>query len=100
MLPQQTKTILVDRGTPRMAPEHAHPSGNVDALTSLQTIAAGHSQLKAVLAPAGGLALSTVTHEHRFFGKLNVYQFVELLAGHEARHTAQLREIAGQLQEL
>jgi hypothetical protein len=100
MLPEQTKTMVVDRATPRMAPDHAHPAGNVDALTSLQTIAAGHRQLKEVLASVDGLALSTVMHEHRFFGKLNVYQFVELLAGHEGRHTAQLREIAGQVQDL
>jgi hypothetical protein len=49
------------------------------------------------LTSCGGLALSTVTHEHRFFGKLNVYQWVDLIAGHEGRHTAQLREIAAQV---
>ena len=80
--------------------DDAHPTGSVGGLTSLQTIAAGHDQLKEVLASADGLALSTVTHEHRFFGRLNVYQFVELLAGHERRHTAQLREIASQVRGL
>ena len=50
----------------------------------------------AVLA-ADGLALGSVTTEHRFFGVLNVYQWVELTAAHECRHAEQIREIAAAL---
>ena len=43
---------------------------------------------------ADGRALSGVIHEHPFFGPLNVYQWVELIAAHEMRHVAQVREAA------
>jgi hypothetical protein len=97
MLPEQAKAILGDRVNRRNAPDHVQPTGNVDAVSSLDTIDAGHARLRDALQSADGLALSSVTHDHRFFGKLNVYQWVELLAGHEGRHIAQLREIATQV---
>ena len=40
--------------------------------------------------PAGRL---DVTIEHPFFGPMSAYQFVELVAAHEARHTEQIKEI-------
>lgn len=52
---------------------------------------------RAVLA-ADGLALGAVTAEHRFFGVLTVYQWVELVAAHERRHADQIREIGAALQ--
>lgn len=97
MLPDQTRTRLIDRTNPRQAPEQALPTGTVDAMAAIQTIDATHARLKEALASCDGLALSTVTHEHRFFGTLNVYQWVELLAGHEGRHAAQVREISTQV---
>jgi hypothetical protein len=97
LLPDQTKAFLLDRTNRRSAPETVQPTGTVDAATSFEQIEAGHLRLRDVLTSCEGLALSTVTHEHRFFGKLNVYQWVDLIAGHEGRHTAQLREIAKQV---
>ena len=97
MLPEQTRTRLTDRTNPRQAPESVVPTGTVEALTAIQTIEATHLRLKDALVPCDGLALSTVTHDHRFFGTLNVYQWVELLAGHEGRHSAQVREITTQV---
>ena len=99
LLAEQTQTFMADRTNPRSAPEPVHPTGTVDALTSLQAIDAAHTRLKEALQACDGLALSTVTHDHRFFGTLNVYQWIELMAGHEGRHTEQLREIAAQVQE-
>jgi len=31
---------------------------------------------------------------HPFFGTLTIYQWIELMAAHEGRHTEQIREIA------
>lgn len=97
MLPEQTRTRLTDRTNRRQAPDSVLPTGTVDALTAIQTIESAHARLKDTLAPCDGLALSTVTHDHRFFGTLNVYQWIELLAGHEGRHAAQVREITTQV---
>ena len=52
---------------------------------------------RAAVLSADGLALSGVIHDHPFFGPLNVYQWVELIAAHEMRHVAQMREAAAQL---
>ena len=34
---------------------------------------------------------------HPFFGTMTVYQFAELIAAHEGRHTEQIKEIARNL---
>jgi hypothetical protein len=96
-LPEQTRMFMVDRTNARKAPEPAQPTGAVDAVTALQMIDAGQARLKDALQACDGLALSSVTHEHRFFGTLNVYQWLELMAAHSGRHTAQLREAAAQV---
>ena len=31
---------------------------------------------------------------HPFFGTMTLYQFVELMAAHEGRHTEQIKDIA------
>jgi hypothetical protein len=49
--------------------------------------------LHAALSGADGLALSQVTLDHPFFGTLTIYQWIELMAAHEGRHTDQIREI-------
>ena len=97
MLPDQLGVVLEDRTTRRTAPEQAQPTGNVDSAAALRSIEACHERLRSAIASADGLALSSVTHDHRFFGTLNVYQWVDLMAGHERRHLAQLREIAEEL---
>jgi hypothetical protein len=99
MLTDKTRAVLTDRANPRQAPEHALPTGAIDSSAGIEAIDAAHARLKEAVAGCDGLALSTVTHDHRFFGTLNVYQWIELLAGHEDRHAAQVREIATQLQE-
>lgn len=97
LLPDQTRAFLLDRSNRRSAPETVQPTGTLDAEACFKEIEAAHARLRDALTSCGGVALSTVTHEHRFFGTLNVYQWVDLIAGHEGRHTAQLREIAAQV---
>jgi hypothetical protein len=100
LLSDDLQTVVEDRSSRRSAPERVLPAGQVDVTASLQTIEALHAQLREVIASADGLALSAVTHDHRFFGTLNVYQWVDLLAGHERRHLAQVREIVAQVSAL
>jgi hypothetical protein len=93
LLTDQLRTVVEDRTSRRTAPDRVVPTGEVDAAAALEKIAAGHARLRGVIASCDGLALSTVTHDHRFFGTLNVYQWIDLLAGHERRHLAQIMEI-------
>jgi hypothetical protein len=52
-------------------------------------------KLRAALIGGEGLALSEVKHEHRALGVIDLYQWAIFVGAHEARHTAQVREIAG-----
>jgi hypothetical protein len=94
-LADQVRAVVEDRTAKRTAPDTVVPTGSVEAETALSRIEAGHARLREALVACEGLALSTVTHEHRFFGSLNVYEWLDLLAGHERRHLAQIKEITG-----
>jgi len=96
-LSDQLKTVVEDRSARRMAPDRVQPAGHVDAATALAAISATHARLRDAITSCDGLALSDVTHDHRFFGTLNVYQWVDLITGHERRHLAQVREIVSQV---
>jgi len=95
MMGDQMRAVVEDRSSRRTAPDHVVPAGHVGAAAALELIDAGHARLRDAIGSCDGLALSTVTHDHRFFGTLNVYQWIDLLAGHERRHLAQIMEITG-----
>ena len=87
------ETRMADRVNRRNAPDVARPTGTLDAAAAWAAVEGGHQRLRALVGDADGLALGEVTIEHPFFGALSVYQFVELMAAHEARHTEQINEI-------
>jgi hypothetical protein len=93
-LPDWIEQRMADRVNRRQAPETAHPTGTVDVATAWATLESNHAALRAALAGADGLALSQVTLDHPFFGTITVYQWFELMAAHEGRHTEQIKEIA------
>ena len=93
-LPDAVEQRMGDRVNKRQAPEPARPTGTVDIATGWTTLEGHHAHLRAALAGCDGQALSQVTLDHPFFGTMNVYQWVELMAAHEGRHTEQIREIA------
>jgi hypothetical protein len=96
-LPDAVEQRMGDRVNKRQAPEPARPTGTVDVASGWAALERNHSTLRAALAECDGLALSQVTIDHPFFGTMNVYQWVELMAAHEGRHTEQIREIAAAL---
>jgi hypothetical protein len=53
--------------------------------------------LRAVVLSADGLALTEVIAPFPGLGPLNVYQWVLVVGAHEARHSAQIQEIAAAL---
>jgi hypothetical protein len=86
---------IADRSEKRQAPEVAVPSGRLDAEAAWHAMTQAHHGFRAVVEAADGLALSGVSASHPRWGPLTVYQYTELLAGHEQRHAAQIREMAG-----
>jgi hypothetical protein len=96
-LPDPIEARMKDRANKRQAPETAQPSGTLDAAAAWAALESNHATLHAALAGADGLALSQVTLDHPFFGTMTIYQWIELMAAHEGRHTEQVREIADAL---
>ena len=96
-LPETIETIVADREKKRTAPEAAHPRSNFDSDAAWQAVERSRRVLLDTLTEADGLALGQVFTSHPFFGKLTIYQMAELIAAHEARHTAQIEEVATEL---
>lgn len=96
-LPDRVREMLANRINRRTAPEAATPSGRLDEASAWRLADTARAGFRVAVTSADGRALSTVIHEHPFFGPLNVYQWVELIAAHEMRHVAQVRETAVQL---
>ena len=96
-LPDPIEERMKDRVNKRQAPDTARPTGTVDVAAGWAALESTHATLRAALTGANGLALSEVTLDHAFFGTMSVYQWVELIAAHEGRHTEQIREMAAAL---
>ncbi|HEY1306964.1 MAG TPA: DinB family protein [Vicinamibacterales bacterium] len=93
-LPDPIEARMADRVNKRNAPDTARPTGTLAWNDALAIVEQGHARLRSFVSGADGLALSQVTLDHAFFGTLTVYQWIELIAAHEARHTDQIKEIA------
>ena len=89
---------MKDRTDRRPARDIVFPTGNVEASMAWADLDRAREEVRAAVLAADGLALGAVTAEHRFFGVLTVYQWVELVAAHECRHADQIREIGAALQ--
>jgi hypothetical protein len=85
---------MKDRSARRQARDIVLPSGSVECDDAWADLDRSREDIRQAVLEADGLALGSVTAEHRFFGVLNVYQWVELTAEHECRHADQIREIA------
>ena len=86
-----------DRTTRHTAPEGFIPPTDVDAESAWASLERSRKTLRAGFIAGDGLALSEVIQPHPVLGPINMYQWVLFVGGHEARHTAQVREIAAEL---
>jgi hypothetical protein len=91
---------LADRADRREAPELMVPSGTLHGEPALAAWQAAHDAFRGVLSASDGLALGAVTAVHRRWGPLTVYQWAEVMAGHESRHAAQIGEILTELRPM
>ena len=96
-LPDAIEARMADRVNKRNAVEPARPSGALSCEAAWGAFEQGHERVRAIVGAADGLALSEVTVDHPFFGTLTIYQWIELMAAHEGRHTEQIKEIASAL---
>jgi len=88
---------LLRRSPKITAPEAVAPRGAYSAAQALAALVESRQALLSTLTLADGLALGEITYPHPLLGVLNLYQWVLFVGQHEARHTAQIREIGGRL---
>lgn len=88
---------IADRSQPRSAPEEFRPQADTDAGSAWAALERSREALRAAILAGDGLALGEVVQPHPVLGPINLYQWVLFVGSHEARHTAQVREIAAEL---
>ena len=98
-LPQHVAAKMGDRTERREAREAVMPTGAVETKAAWADLDRARQEVHAAVVGGDGLALGTIKVEHRFFGVLSIYQWVELTAAHEVRHAHQIREIGAALQD-
>lgn len=86
--------VVQDRGVPLSAPDRVAPQGELSAESARASLLETRGILLDQLHAGDGLALSTLVHPHPFLGELDLYEWVHFVASHEARHIAQVRELA------
>ena len=75
------------------APEMVRPKDGAPADESLARLAQSRERVTVALRDASGLALSTATAPHPYFGQFDVYQWGLMLAHHQRRHAECIREL-------
>jgi hypothetical protein len=63
----------------------------------LAGLRAARERTLAFIEETRGRDLSVYCYRHPFLGTLNLYEWFEMIASHEIRHTKQMREIAARL---
>jgi hypothetical protein len=87
-------TGLLDRAARHAAPDAVAPKGTLSADAAWAELERARERLRASLMSADGLALGQIEHAHPTIGAMNLYQWALWIGSHEARHTAQVKEIA------
>jgi len=87
------KYLLLDRRRRITAGGRVLPRGEMDTATALATLEQTRGKLRDLVVSHDGLSLGAVSHPHPAFGVLDGYQWFLFIGTHEARHTAQIREI-------
>jgi hypothetical protein len=90
-------SLIADRSSRRNAPDEVRPQTGIDARTAWVALEQAREKLRSAFLTGDGLALAEVIQIHPVLGPINIYQWMLFVGGHEARHTAQVREIASEL---
>ena len=88
---------VANRERPLVSPPTLVPRG-MDAEAAWAEVALTRAQFVDFVKTCDGLAIGQISFPHPAFGNLDMYQWLLFAAGHHARHAAQIREIALQLQ--
>jgi hypothetical protein len=84
---------LLDRSRPITAGDTSQPRAGLSTSAAWTILTEHRRTLREAIVAADGLALGTIHIPHPRFGMLDFYQWLVFVGGHEARHTAQVREV-------
>lgn len=87
---------LAVAGTRVEAPERVRPTGEQSVEDSVEKLEEYRSQFDHLRSDLESYDISDHTFPHPFFGDLNAAEWMIVLGGHEARHTAQIERAIGQ----
>ena len=93
VLPTLRLNRFTDRSVRLTAPDGVQPTG-LGAAAAWDALERAGRTIRETVKGADGLALGTISMPNARFGDLSVYEFVAFLGAHEARHAAQIREMA------
>jgi hypothetical protein len=96
VLPTINVGRVVDRGTRVTAPEAVQPAG-LGADAAWTALVEAGKGVRDLVHASDGLALGAVSMPHPVFGPSSAYHWFAFVGAHEARHAAQIREIADAL---
>ena len=85
---------IVNRSRGVSAVDGSHPRGELGMNAAWAALDERRSALLEAVRAADGRAIGAIRFPHPVFGELNAYQWLVFVGAHEARHTAQIREIA------
>ena len=86
--------LITDRRRVFTAGERVLPKGEMDSAAALAALESVRHRLRDLVVSLDGLSLDGFTHLHPAVGPINGYQWFLFIGSHEARHAAQIREIA------
>jgi len=82
------------RGVKLSAPDRVRPTGTLTPGMVMEQIAGARAGLRAAFAAADPAALDGIMFPHPFIGPLTLRAWVVLVAHHDARHAAQMTDVA------
>jgi hypothetical protein len=91
------RALVLDRSRRITAGEGVRPRGELDAASAWAALESARRSFREAVASSDGLPLREVTRKHPVLGPIDLYQWILFVAVHEARHTAQIREIGAAL---
>jgi hypothetical protein len=97
VLPSLDISRVLDRTTRVTAPEFARPTGALSADEAWEAFEHANERVRVALRLGDGFALGTLSAAHPVLGPLSVYHWFAFVGAHEARHAAQIAELAATL---
>lgn len=87
------RSRVLDRSRAVTAGEAVQPTGKLDSDAAWLALERAFETFRETVRASDGVPLGQIVQPHPVFGPMNLYGWVEFVAGHEARHAKQIIEL-------